>query len=100
MAHVYALFHVLFFGLDGTWPMATPLPVTGAFAVLALVAVGAALTWVVVRGVRAWPLSGNGGSPAEVLRRCCTRTVVLPVRAPDTPGKPRPRAPGTVRAVV
>lgn len=101
MASLYALFHVLFTGFDELWGLAlTPAP-GGALALLALVAVGAALSWIAVRGLRSWPSFDDGEvdrSRAMLWRS--ERLTPPPLRDPDAPGKPRPRAPGTVQVAV
>ncbi|CAM4201714.1 hypothetical protein GCM10009799_22920 [Nocardiopsis rhodophaea] len=101
MASVYALFHVLFAGFDELWSLVPTAAPAGALAVLALVAVGAALSWISVRGLRAWPPFDDGEvdrSRAMLWRS--QRLTPPPLRDPDAPGKPRPRAPGAVRVAV
>lgn len=69
----------------------------GGAALLAAVAVGAALVLVALRGHP--PECTGSAAPAEEswLRRSARRPVP-PAAAPDTPGKPRPRAPGAALA--
>nr|WP_221308836.1 DUF6412 domain-containing protein [Nocardiopsis mwathae] len=79
--------------------MATAAP-AGALALLAIVAVGAALSWIAVRGLRAWPpFDGEVGRSRSMLRRS-EGLDPPPLRDPDAPGKPRPRAPGAVPVAV
>ncbi|WP_052745761.1 DUF6412 domain-containing protein [Allosalinactinospora lopnorensis] len=93
MAAIYTLLHLLFFGAESAWPLSS-LPTAGALTALAVVAIGAALAWMAVRGIRAWPLLDGGVSRCGAVLRRAERAVVAPVRHPGTPGKPRPRAPG------
>ncbi|ASU82083.1 hypothetical protein CDO52_04175 [Nocardiopsis gilva YIM 90087] len=101
MVSLYTLFHVLFAGLDDPWSLVPTAAPGGALALLALVAVGAALSWIAVRGLRAWPPLDDGEvdrSRAMLWRS--ERLTPPPLRDPDAPGKPRPRAPGAVRVAV
>ncbi|QBI52101.1 DUF6412 domain-containing protein [Streptomonospora litoralis] len=98
----YALGHALAFGpdLDPAWPL-SPLfgPALGAFAVLAIVALGAAVARAVCRvGARSAPHTAED-SRRDFLLRSGECAPAPPVRAPDTPGKPRPRAPGFPAAI-
>ncbi|MFC3998359.1 DUF6412 domain-containing protein [Nocardiopsis sediminis] len=93
MVHVYVLLQFLFPAADVLLTDAAG-PITGSFALLALVAVGAALAWIAVRGVAAWPVPDSEGGRADAMRRRSDRAAAPPLRDPDAPGKPRPRAPG------
>ncbi|MDA0567007.1 DUF6412 domain-containing protein [Streptomonospora sp. S1-112] len=89
---------LLEFDLD--WPVGAAGTALGVFAVLAVLAAGAALLLAVVRGAH----GRAGADPAEASRHrfllhLAGRAAAPPVRAPDTPGKPRPRAPGARAAV-
>ncbi|RNL84393.1 DUF6412 domain-containing protein [Halostreptopolyspora alba] len=97
MAAIYAVLHALLLGtFDLSW-LSTP-PTAGTFAVLAVVAISAALTWMVVRGRWTWPVLGNGPPHGVAMRHRSACTATAAVRDPDAPGKPRPRAPGMTLA--
>ncbi|MFW5420669.1 hypothetical protein J0910_29050 [Nocardiopsis sp. CNT-189] len=102
MALLHALLYTLLPALLGT-DSAPELftgtaPALGGVALLAVVAVGAALAWAAVRGIATWPPLDGAGPLGDALRRRAERTPVAPAVAPDTPGKPRPRAPGAAPA--
>ncbi|MDA8369442.1 MAG: DUF6412 domain-containing protein [Nocardiopsaceae bacterium] len=98
MALVYMLLGWLLSG--GLWPMTGHDTVAGAFTVLALVAAGSALTWMIVRGVHTRPrIDGDSRRSRAMLLRS-ERAVAPPLQDPDAPGKPRPRAPGAAPAAV
>lgn len=79
------------FELSAAAPGATGM--SGVFAVLA-VAAAACLALYLVRGLAAWPAREAIPDAARAMRRKSERLQVVPLRAPDTPGRPRPRAPG------
>ncbi|MDT0304435.1 hypothetical protein [Streptomonospora wellingtoniae] len=96
----YALGHALHFGADIAWPQ-LPFagPALGAFAALAIVVLAAALVRAVCRaGVHAASDTAYD-SRCDHLLRSAQRAPEPPVRAPDTPGKPLPRAPGRAAAI-
>lgn len=97
MAAINALLYALLLGSVDLLPLSTP-PAAGAFAALAIVAIGAALTWMVVRGGRVWPVLDSGPSQGMAMRHRSACTATVAVRDPDAPGKPRPRAPGAAPA--
>lgn len=66
----------------------------GPALVLVAVAVGAALTWMVLRGTALWPVGDSATGDGHAMRRRSARLPVLTLCAPDAAGRPRPRAPG------
>jgi len=97
----FALGHALMFGLDAGagWPLPFPVPTLGAFALLAIAVLGAALVLAVCRaGARAVP-DTNEDSRRDFLLRSAERALAAPMRAPDAPCKPQPRAPGAPGAI-
>ncbi|QVQ50481.1 hypothetical protein J4H86_16345 [Spiractinospora alimapuensis] len=66
---------------------------SGAFALLAVTA-AAFLALRLVRGFSSWPAGDAAPDAVRAMRRKSERLQVVPLRAPDTPGRPRPRAPG------
>lgn len=66
----------------------------GPALVLVAVAVGAALTWMVLRGTALWPIGDSATGAGRAMRRRSARLPVLTLRDPDAAGRPRPRAPG------
>lgn len=76
-------------------PAASP----AGFAAIALAAATALLLTLVLTQ-RAVPLPAYGAFIASAVRQHSIRTAFLPLRDPDAPGRPRPRAPSAlVRAV-
>ncbi|WP_017556269.1 DUF6412 domain-containing protein [Nocardiopsis baichengensis] len=103
MAFIYALFTALLLGPAGAAFDVPGLsggsaPELGAFALLAVVAVGTALVCAVVRAPAAWALSDRGEAHRGSMRRRSAAAPVPPQRDPDAAGKPRPRAPGAAPA--
>ncbi|GAA1117167.1 DUF6412 domain-containing protein [Nocardiopsis composta] len=100
MAVLHTLLYTLLPALLGTDPAPELFDGTalGGVALLAVVAVGAALAWAAVRAIATWPPLDGAGTLGDALRRRAERTPVAPAIAPDTPGKPRPRAPGAAPA--
>lgn len=98
-ASLYSFFGSGLFG-SGAVELLGAAPVPNAFALLAVVAVGAALGWMAVRGCVAWPLfDGEATGRGLAMLRRSQRTGPVSLCDPDAPGKPRPRAPGTAPAV-
>ncbi|MUL40368.1 hypothetical protein FZ103_04105 [Streptomonospora sp. PA3] len=95
----YALGHVLLFGFDAGLPQ-LPFagPALGAFAVLAAAALGAALVRALRRACARPATDTAENSRRDFLLRSTRCDCEPPVRAPDTPGKPLPRAPGAAPA--
>ncbi|MFC7326342.1 DUF6412 domain-containing protein [Marinactinospora rubrisoli] len=95
----HAVAHVLLLGTDLDTLLPLGGPVVGPVTLLAMVAVGAALAWVTVRGGRSRPCADS-----DVRTRCgamlrrSERGALLAFRDPDAPGRPRPRAPGAAPA--
>ncbi|GAA1762934.1 DUF6412 domain-containing protein [Streptomonospora arabica] len=96
----YALGHALHFGPDIGWPQLPVVgPAVGAFAALAIVVLAAALVRAVCRaGAQAMSDTAED-SRCDHLLRVAQRASEPPVRAPDAPGKPLPRAPGLAAAI-
>ena len=66
----------------------------GPALVLVAVAVGTALTWMVLHGTAPWPVGDSATGAGRAMRRRSARLPVLTLRDPDAAGRPRPRAPG------
>ncbi|MFE1167463.1 DUF6412 domain-containing protein [Nocardiopsis sp. NPDC058789] len=79
----------------GFLPVDLPLPggESGALTLL-VVAVGAALTWLALRGTALWPVGDTATGTAHAMRRRARKLPVLTLCDPDAAGRPRPRAPG------
>ena len=61
---------------------------------LVVVAVGAALALLALRGTAPWPVGDTATGTAHAMRRRSKKLPVLTLRDPDAAGRPRPRAPG------
>lgn len=59
------------------------------------VALGTALTWLLLRGTALWPITDQATGAGHAMRRRSDRLPVLTLRDPDAAGRPRPRAPGS-----
>ncbi|WP_304452292.1 DUF6412 domain-containing protein [Nocardiopsis sp. YSL2] len=59
-----------------------------------VLALGAALAWSVLFGVRSLPTGDTATGTGHAMRRRSLRLPVLTLRDPDAAGRPRPRAPG------
>ena len=61
---------------------------------LVVVAVGAALALLALRGTAPWPVGDTATGAASAMRRRSEKLPVLTLCDPDAAGRPRPRAPG------
>ncbi|GHC96279.1 hypothetical protein GCM10007079_48730 [Nocardiopsis terrae] len=79
----------------GFLPADLPLPgMPGGALTLLVVAVGAALAWMALRGTAPWPVGDTATGTAHAMRRRSRKLPVLTLCDPDAAGRPRPRAPG------
>ncbi|WP_026116666.1 DUF6412 domain-containing protein [Nocardiopsis valliformis] len=79
----------------GFLPVDLPLPGADSGALtLLVVAVGAALAWLALRGTALWPAGDTATGTAHAMRRRSKKLPVLALCDPDAAGRPRPRAPG------
>ncbi len=79
----------------GFLPTDLPLPGAGGGALtLLVVAVGAALALLALRGMSLWPVGDTATGAAHAMRRRSRTLPVLSLCDPDAAGRPRPRAPG------
>lgn len=92
MQYLIPLFEFLLLGTLPTEILA--LGPQGPTLVLVAVAVGTALTWMVLRGTALWPVGDSATGAGHAMRRRSARLPVLTLRDPDAAGRPRPRAPG------
>ncbi|HJE59534.1 MAG TPA: DUF6412 domain-containing protein [Nocardiopsis listeri] len=92
MHYLIPLFDFLLLGVLPTELL--DLGTQGPALVLVAVAVGAALTWMVLRGTALWPVGDSATGAGHAMRRRSARLPVLTLRDPDAAGRPRPRAPG------
>ncbi|WP_017585879.1 DUF6412 domain-containing protein [Nocardiopsis ganjiahuensis] len=93
MHYLLPLFEFLTFGF---LPGDLPLPgADGGALTLLVVAVGAALALLVLRGTALWPVGDTATGAAHAMRRRSKKLPVLTLCDPDAAGRPRPRAPGT-----
>ncbi|GAA3728509.1 hypothetical protein HDA32_000159 [Spinactinospora alkalitolerans] len=94
MAFIQTVLHALLLGFDVTGALGGG-PWSASLTLLALVAVGAALALMAVRGCVAPPFSdGDARVRRNAMRRRAGRGFAVVSRDPDAPGKTRPRAPG------
>lgn len=90
----HALLLVMEFLTLGTQPFdAVAALAPGTLAVVTAAAT-ACLALYLVRGLAPWPTGEATADAVRAMRRRSDRLPVVTYRAPDTAGKPRPRAPG------
>ena len=93
--HVHYLLPFLEFLALGFFPADFPLPGTETGALtLVVVAVGAALALLALRGTALRPVGDTATGAAHAMRRRSKKLPVLTLCDPDAAGSPRPRAPG------
>lgn len=84
----------------GFLPVDLPLPGADSAALtLLVVAVGAALALLALRGTVLWPVGDTATGAAHAMRRRSKKLPVLTLCDPDAAGRPRPRAPGAALPV-